>query len=164
MLAVTRMVAVTLMTLVVAVATSGCATWEAPEKKPMTRAGNVPPGADETNRVIARGIASWYGDDFAGKPTASGEPFDPKAFTCAHPTLPFGTWLRVTVIETGKSVSVRVNDRFPATKGRIIDLSARAFAQIAPLEQGTAEVNLRAITVKPTDQYPSAPRVAQPAP
>lgn len=140
---------------------AGCATMQDPEPAPMAQVGNVPPGADLTGKVIARGLASWYGDDYAGKSTASGEPYDPKAFTCAHATLPFGTWLRVTTVDTGRSVSVRVNDRFPATNGRIIDLSARAFAQLADLEAGVVQVDLRAITVKPTDQYPSAARVNQ---
>ena len=156
-----RLVSSFLIAAATCLATAGCATFEEPEQKPSVQVGNVPPGADRINKVIARGMASWYGDGFEGKPTASGEPFDPKAFTCAHATLPFGTWLRVTVIETGRSVSVRVNDRFPAKDGRVVDLSARAFAQIADLDTGTVEVNLRAITVTPTDQYPSAARIDQ---
>lgn len=137
---------------------TGCVTMGDPEPSPMTQVGNVPPGADLTGQTLARGKASWYGDEFAGKATASGESYDPKAFTCAHATLPFGTWVRVVAIETGRSVSVRVNDRFPASNGRVIDLSPRAFAQLAPLEEGIVEVELYAITLRATDEYPAASR------
>lgn len=73
---------------------------------------------------IFSGYSSWYGDEFHGKPTASGEKFDQFAFTCAHKTLPFGTWLRVTF--KGRSVVVKVNDRGPFVKGRSLDLSRGA--------------------------------------
>ena len=70
------------------------------------------------------GYSSWYGDSFNGKSTASGEVFDQYAYTCAHKTLPFGTWLRVTF--RGRSVIVKVNDRGPAVPGRMLDLSRGA--------------------------------------
>ena len=70
------------------------------------------------------GYSTWYGDEFQGRPTASGEIFDQYAFTCAHKTLPFGTWLRVT--SKGRSVIVKVNDRGPLVKGRMLDLSRGA--------------------------------------
>lgn len=70
------------------------------------------------------GYSSWYGGDFPGKPTASGEVFDEHAFTCAHRTLPFGTWLKVSF--RGRSVIVKVNDRGPTVKGRVLDLSKGA--------------------------------------
>lgn len=70
------------------------------------------------------GYSSWYGGDFHGKPTASGEVFDEDAFTCAHRTLPFGTWLKVYF--RGRSVIVKVNDRGPTVKGRVLDLSRGA--------------------------------------
>lgn len=73
---------------------------------------------------IMSGYASWYGNEFNGKPTASGEVFDQFAFTCAHRTLPFGTWLRVSF--RGRSVVVKVNDRGPFVKDRILDLSRGA--------------------------------------
>lgn len=149
------------LVLLATMGTTGCVTVGDPEPAPMTQVGNVPPGADLTGRVLARGMASWYGDEFAGKPTASGEPYDPKAFTCAHATLPFGTWVRVVARESRQAVSVRVTDRFPATKGRVIDLSPRAFAQLAPLEDGLVEVELYALTLQPTDQYPAASRQPQ---
>ena len=69
------------------------------------------------------GIASWYGPGFHGKPTASGETFDMHALTAAHPTLPLNSYLHVTNLENGKQIIVRLNDRGPFAKKRIIDLS-----------------------------------------
>jgi rare lipoprotein A len=88
------------------------------------------------------GIASFYGlnDGFAGRLTASGERFNPQALTTAHPSLPFGTKVRVTNQVNGKSVVARVNDRGPYYGSRIIDLSHGAFAQIASTGQGLADV------------------------
>jgi rare lipoprotein A len=88
------------------------------------------------------GIASYYGlnDGFAGQRTANGERFTPSKLTTAHPSLPFGTRLRVTNKANGKSVVVRVNDRGPYYGSRIIDLSHGAFSQIASASQGLASV------------------------
>ncbi len=72
------------------------------------------------------GIASWYGQDYQGKPTADGEIFDRNAVTGAHPTLPMPVNVRVTNLENGRSIVVRVNDRGPYVNGRIIDLSEHA--------------------------------------
>jgi rare lipoprotein A (peptidoglycan hydrolase) len=77
-------------------------------------------GFVRTGQVFS-GYSSWYGNEFHGRPTASGEIFDQYAFTCAHRTLPFGTWLRVTF--RGRAVIVKVNDRGPFVQGRILDLS-----------------------------------------
>jgi rare lipoprotein A len=91
------------------------------------------------------GVASWYGPGFAGRPTASGEPFNPKELTAAHKTLPFGTRVKVTNKANGRSVVVRINDRFPGTKGRVIDLSAEAFERIADPRVGLTEVELEVL-------------------
>ena len=80
--------------------------------------------------------ASYYHDKFTGRRTASGAVFNNKDFTCAHRTLPFGTKLKVTSVKTGKSVIVTVTDRGPFTKGRHIDLSKKAFMNIAPNAYG----------------------------
>ncbi|HXE06406.1 MAG TPA: septal ring lytic transglycosylase RlpA family protein [Acidobacteriaceae bacterium] len=72
------------------------------------------------------GIASWYGAHFQGRTTAAGEAYDMNQLTCAHPTLPMGTWLRVTNLHNRKSTFVRVNDRGPVVNGRIVDLSYAA--------------------------------------
>ena len=76
------------------------------------------------------GTASWYGDKFHGRRTANGERYDMYAFTAAHKTLPFGTILRVTNIENNRSILVRINDRGPFVRGRIIDLSRAAAGEI----------------------------------
>jgi rare lipoprotein A len=72
------------------------------------------------------GVASWYGSHFQGRKTAAGEPFNMNLMTCAHPTLPMGTWLRVTNLKNRKSAFVRVNDRGPVSDGRVVDLSMAA--------------------------------------
>ena len=90
------------------------------------------------------GTASWYGGDdgFEGKPTASGEIYDSSLLTAAHRELPLGTLVEVWNPENGKSVQVRINDRGPFLKGRIIDLSSEAFALLAPLPTGVIDVRL----------------------
>ena len=89
-----------------------------------------------------RGIASWYGPSFHGKTSASGEPFDMWALTAAHRTLLFGTRVQVLHVATGKTVTVRINDRGPFIRGRIIDLSYAAARELAMIGDGTAEVLL----------------------
>ncbi len=91
------------------------------------------------------GHASWYGPGFAGRKTANGERFNPNKLTCAHKTLPFNTTLKVTHVENGKSVVVRVNDRGPFIRGRVIDLSKEAARRIGMLGSGTAKVEIVAI-------------------
>ena len=86
------------------------------------------------------GIASWYGPGFHGNLTASGERFNSRALTAAHRSLPFGSRVKVTNQDTGRSVTIRVNDDGPHIPGRIIDLSEGAFARIASLGQGLAKV------------------------
>lgn len=86
------------------------------------------------------GIASWYGPGFHGSITASGERFNAYALTAAHRSLPFGSRVRVTNQDTGRSVTLRINDDGPHIPGRIIDLSESAFARIASLGQGVARV------------------------
>ena len=86
------------------------------------------------------GIASWYGPGFHGNLTASGERFNSQALTAAHRSLPFGTKIRVTNQENGRSVTIRINDDGPHLPGRIIDLSEGAFSRIASTSQGLANV------------------------
>ena len=101
-------------------------------------------GACAAKPVIV-GEASWYGPGFAGRPTASGEPFRPSRRTAAHKTLPFGTVVKVTHPGTGRSVRVVVNDRGPYVGDRIIDLSKRAARRIGMLDEGVATVQLRIV-------------------
>jgi len=93
------------------------------------------------------GIASWYGREFEGRPTASGEIFDSSKLTAAHPTLPFGTWLLVTNLHNNKNITVRVNDRGPFVAARIIDVSRAAAEQLDMIATGTAPVLIESITV-----------------
>jgi rare lipoprotein A len=93
------------------------------------------------------GIASWYGIEFAGRPTASGEIFNPDDMTAAHPKLPFGTFLKVTNTHNGKQVIVRVNDRGPFAAARIIDLSERAAEHLDMIITGTAPVIVEAVNL-----------------
>lgn len=88
------------------------------------------------------GMASWYGPKFAGKPTASGERFDPSGLTAAHRTLPFGSLVRVTSQSTGKAVIVRINDRGPFHGNRVIDLSEAAADAIGIKSRGRGRVSL----------------------
>ena len=88
------------------------------------------------------GTASWYGEQFQGKQTASGEPFDMRDFTAAHPRLPLGTFVKVTNLRNGKAVVVRINDRGPVVDGRIIDLSYNAARALGFKELGLQTVRL----------------------
>lgn len=88
------------------------------------------------------GYASWYGGKFQGRQTASGEIFDTNKLTAAHKTLPFGTVVEVTNLDTGKSVQVRINDRGPFVEGRIIDLSRAAATKIGMMATGIAPVKV----------------------
>jgi len=114
------------------------------------------------------GIASWYGRDFDGRPTASGEIFDSSLFTAAHPTLPFGTILTITNMQNNLQVTVRVNDRGPFVAARIIDLSMAAAEVLDMLTVGVAPVIVQQAvdtTLGPVHTTPpAAPPVIAPAP
>jgi rare lipoprotein A len=91
------------------------------------------------------GLASYYADRYQGHKTASGERFDAARLTAAHRTLPFGTRVRVTNLDNGRSVVVRVNDRGPFASGRVIDLSQAAARQLDMLRAGVARVKLEVL-------------------
>ena len=126
----------------------GCAQVErAPEPAPPTPAPTVPPppppsSSDTATSTQQRGRISMYGSEFAGRKTASGEPFDPSALTMAHRTLPFGTRVRVTNLENQRNVEVVVNDRGPFVSGRIADLSEAAARRIDMVAKGVVEALL----------------------
>ncbi len=88
------------------------------------------------------GLASYYADSLHGNKTASGEPYDKEALTAAHRTLEFGSEAKVTYLKTGKSVTVRINDRGPHVKDRIIDLSGAAAGKIGLTEDGVGKVRV----------------------
>src|SRR5580693_9964184 len=106
------------------------------------------------------GTASWYGEDFEGKPTASGEDYDMYDMTAAHPTLPLGSYVRVTNLRNGRAVVVKVNDRGPIVPGRIIDLSYGA-AQVLQFEQrGLQKVRLDVVKAGTSQHRPIYQTVA----
>lgn|ERR671922_332385 len=96
--------------------------------------------------MIETGLASWYGSRHHGKRTASGEVFNQNKFTAAHRTLPWGSRVKVTNLTNGKSVEVRINDRGPFAKDRIIDVSRAAARSLSMLEQGITTVRIEWLT------------------
>ncbi len=106
---------------------------------------------------VLHGIASWYGEEFAGRTTANGEIFDPMQFTAAHRTLPFGTVVDVTNPKTSQTVRVRINDRGPYIGQRVIDLSYAAAQQIGLIDPGSGDVDIKVVTVGRGDREPPAP-------
>jgi len=131
-----------------------------PDSQPASQAGSqktvAPSSKSQTSSSISskdpdawksemEGIASWYGADFNGRLTANGEVYDMYAYTAAHKTLPLGTVVKVTNVESGQTVEVRINDRGPYVKGRIIDLSRTAGRAIGIREEGTAKVKLEIV-------------------
>ncbi|MDH0659300.1 MULTISPECIES: septal ring lytic transglycosylase RlpA family protein [unclassified Empedobacter] len=91
------------------------------------------------------GIVSWYADKFHGKKTSSGELYNKNNLTAAHKTLPFGTKVKVTNTNNGKSVVVKINDRGPHTKSRLLDLSKAAFTSIGSINSGTLNVEMEVV-------------------
>jgi rare lipoprotein A len=142
-------------------ASAGCAT-----RQPESRGFNAPSstkaepdkGGDYDFAGTARstgdphtkpdqvGLATWYGTSFAGKKTASGERFDPRAMTAAHRKLPFGTWVEVRRVDTGTSVRVRITDRGPwGDDKKVIDLSQAAAEQLGVVKEGLVSVEIRVV-------------------
>jgi len=107
------------------------------EAPPPSAASPYAPG-----QPVAGGEASFYGAELAGRPTASGERFNPEALTAAHRTLPLGSTVRVTNLRNGQSVVVRINDRGPFHGNRVIDLSRRAAQELGFQRRGTARVQI----------------------
>ena len=100
---------------------------------------------DRAENFYQKGYASWYGREFHGKTTASGEKFDMNLLTAAHKTLPFGTIVEVTNLENGKTVKLKVNDRGPYRGNRIIDLSYNAARELEMIKKGEVKVGIRVI-------------------
>ncbi|TKJ40294.1 septal ring lytic transglycosylase RlpA family lipoprotein [candidate division LCP-89 bacterium B3_LCP] len=112
---------------------------------PRYRSGPVSPVVEPGSRYVETGIASYYADKFHGRPTSSGEIFDMNGISAAHKTLPLGTVVKVKNLDNGKSLNVRINDRGPFVKGRIIDLSLGAAQVIDMVVAGTARVRIEVI-------------------
>jgi rare lipoprotein A len=105
---------------------------------------------------LERGVASWYGPGFHAQSTSNGERYDMYAMSAAHKTLPLPAYVQVTNLQNGRSVTVRVNDRGPFRDGRIIDLSYSAASKLGMLRDGTAFVEVRAVSATKTAQNPTA--------
>jgi rare lipoprotein A len=103
------------------------------------------------SKAFQVGTASWYGEECDGNTTASGEPFDMYDFTAAHPTLPLGTYVRVTNLHNGRAVIVRVNDRGPVVDGRIIDVSYNAARALDFKSKGVQRVRLDLVPAERTE-------------
>lgn len=99
-------------------------------------------------------VSSWYGDDFDGQPTATGELYDMYAMTAAHPTLPLGSVVRVVDLRTRRSAVVRINDRGPYVAGRDLDVSYQVARQLGFLHRGLARVRLELLEVPPSRLQP----------
>ena len=157
-LSIPRLITVPAMVLLVLLA-AACAT----KRQVITDRRSLPPEKKETRvetkeekptfervekretRVVQYGVASWYGPDFHGKPTSSGEVYDMYQLTCAHNTFALGTMVMVTNLENGRSVELRVNDRGPFVKERIIDLSYAAARILGMWEKGTTQVKVEGL-------------------
>ncbi len=100
---------------------------------------------EHDHKSVQEGRASFYSDVFTGRLTASGERYDPEHMTAAHATLPLGTWIRVTRIDDGRFVDVRVNDRCGCGAGRIVDLSRKAARRMDMLHAGVVRVRIEVL-------------------
>jgi rare lipoprotein A len=124
-------------------AASGPGSLEAAKIQPQIIRSSAPSKRSNKKSVPYQvGTASWYGEQFQGKQTASGEPFNMQDFTAAHPTLPLGTFVKVTNLRNGHAVVVRINDRGPVVDGRIIDVSYNAARALGFKERGIQQVRV----------------------
>lgn len=131
----------------VLVGCGGSATTGNAPKSPSTTGSSGGVGAPPTHHQEERGQASFYSDRLAGRSTASGEPYDPKELTAAHRTLPFGAIVRIWRPKNGRAVEVRINDRGPHKRGRIVDLSRRGAEEIGLVRDGVDDVVLTVVTL-----------------
>lgn len=143
-----------------------------PREEPRSRYGNRSPYSvlgksyrvlDSARGYRERGVASWYGTKFNGRATSSGELYDICQFTAAHKTLPLPSFVRVTNLDNGRSLVVRVNDRGPFHAGRVMDLSYAAAVRLGVDRTGTARVELEAVAPGQDPSRASATAIAEPA-
>ena len=107
------------------------------------------------------GLASWYGEAFQGRTTASGEVYDMHGLTAAHRELPLGTWVEITNLQNGRSVTLRINDRGPSIRGRMLDVSKAAAKTLGFLGAGTTMVQIRIVPKPSIAARPSSPSLAR---
>ena len=141
---------------------SGCTRTSAPktkpgEPRPYKVMGKWYKPIPESKGYREKGIASWYGSDFHGKKTANGEIYDMHAMTAAHKTLPLGTVVRVKNLDNGSKAELRINDRGPFVRGRIIDLSYAGAKKLGVVGPGTARVEVTALGTPSTSKKAGKP-------
>jgi rare lipoprotein A (peptidoglycan hydrolase) len=132
--------------LIGALAISGCSSERSGGQDKLTQQEKGSAANKSTHKEV--GEASWYGPGFQGKETANGETFDQKEMTAAHPSLPMGTKAKVTNLENGKKVEVRINDRGPYADDRVIDLSGAAAKKLDMKGDGTTQVKIETKSTK----------------
>ena len=125
-----------ILSLVISFST-GCSAAQYPIKQQVTYIHQTIQGP------FQQGKASWYGPRFHGRKTSSGEKFNQNALTAAHPSLPFGSKIEVTDVTSGKKVTVRINDRGPFIRGRILDLSYAAANELGIVRKGVSVIQIR---------------------
>ncbi|MGZ5011329.1 MAG: septal ring lytic transglycosylase RlpA family protein, partial [Methylobacter sp.] len=128
------------VTLLGALVFSGCTSEHSGEQGKQAQQEKESAASKSVHKEV--GEASWYGPGFQGQETSNGETFDQKEMTAAHPSLPMGTKAKVTNLENGKKVEVRINDRGPFTKNRVIDLSGAAAKKLDMKKDGTSQVKI----------------------
>lgn len=136
----------TVLLMPVVVGCGSAATTPEPKVPTTSHTTTATPNPPQTEE---RGQASYYSDRLAGRSTASGEPYNPKELTAAHRTLPFGTIVRVWRPKNNLAVEVRINDRGPNTRGRIVDLSRRGAEEIGLVRDGVDDVVLTVVALAP---------------
>ena len=139
-----------ILAIVIAIALIGCSSTN--KKTVSYPKSHINSSKFKLNKAI-KGKASWYGDYFHGKKTASGEKYNMHNLTAASKTLPFGTIVKVENLSNGKSVKVKINDRGPYVEGRMIDLSRASFKKIAPLGAGVIDVEVTILDMSKTFRY-----------
>lgn len=140
-------------------ACSSAPTSKAPERVDRQVAAARPAASGSQKAFSQTGKVSWYGREHAGKLTANGERFNPKHMTAAHRTLPFGAMVRVTRLDNGRSVVVRINDRGPFIKGRIVDVSQAAAKELDLITKGVAPCKVELVRSKVSSVPEAAPGV-----
>ena len=128
-----------------------------PSSKPYTVGGKWYRPLPSAHDYTERGIASWYGKKFHGRPTASGEPYNMYGLSAAHKTLPLGTWVHVHNLDNDRQMDLRINDRGPFVEGRIIDLSYGAARQLGVADPGTARVEIAALGQRSAESQAGRP-------
>ena len=134
--------------LLMLIGLAGCATRTSSPPAPALPSAPQEPSAPEA-LFTQTGLASFYGRAHDGKTTANGDSFDPQGFTAAHRTLAFGTLVRVTNLENGQTVTVKITDRGPFVRGRIIDVSLAAAQVLGMTDRGVTRVRLEALRAIP---------------